>query len=96
MECLPDSFNDAATVTHSYIEAANIPARIPMTVSKAIHIAPKAKRGYPPGAKDMHPQQKRAATVIPATTSSARDQDNPENQSNACILEKLGPEMLPN
>jgi hypothetical protein len=54
MECLPDSFNDPATITRSHIEAANIPPRIPMTVSKAAYIAPKAKRGRPPGARDMH------------------------------------------
>jgi hypothetical protein len=49
-----------------------------MTVSKAVDIAPKAKRGRPPGAKDIHPQQKQTATVMPATTSPARDQDNLE------------------
>jgi hypothetical protein len=67
-----------AIITHSNIEAANISACIPMTVKRAANIAPKAKRGRPSGAKDLHPRQKQKPIVIPTTISLARDQDNIE------------------
>jgi hypothetical protein len=47
-----------------------------MTKSKAADIAPKAKKDRPPGAKDIHPQQKQIAIVIPPTPSPTRDQDS--------------------
>lgn len=55
MELLPDAFNDAAIVTQSHIEAANVPACLTLAEKKATDVAPKAKRGSPPGAKDVRP-----------------------------------------
>lgn len=58
MEKLPDAFNDAAQMTKSHIEAANTPARISMDELPATAVAPKAKRGRPPGSKDKTSKSK--------------------------------------
>jgi hypothetical protein len=75
MDCLPDSFNNAATIIRLHIKAAN---SIPMIVNRAANIAPKAQKCRPPSPKGLHPRQKQKAIVIPATISLARDQDNTE------------------
>lgn len=47
LNTLPDAFNDVATVTHSHIEAANVPAQIKPLQNEAIEAPPRAKRGQP-------------------------------------------------
>lgn len=47
MDKLPDAFNDVANVTRSYVEAANVPARIQQTKGIASEAQPREKRGRP-------------------------------------------------
>lgn len=56
MEKLPDAFNDVANVIHSHIKATNILARLQLSQGMASDAAPRAKRGRPPGSKDVQPR----------------------------------------
>lgn len=66
MEKLPNAFNDAAQATRSHVEAANTPACIEINEQPATIVAPKAKRGPPPGAEDKTPSQEQTSHNQPA------------------------------
>jgi hypothetical protein len=66
LEKLPDGFNNAANVTKSHIEAANIPARIQTSAISTTATQPRAKKGHPLGSKDTNPRQKKLVGQINA------------------------------
>lgn len=59
LERLSDEFNNAANVTRSHVEAANVSARLQKSTTITTEIQPRAKRGRPLGSKDTQPINRR-------------------------------------
>lgn len=79
MEKIPDAFTDAAAVTKSPIEAANVPARITISDTRATDLTPEAKQGRPPRSKDSQPRQKKPiSTQLSLQTPNSIPIDNEE------------------
>lgn len=87
MEKIPNAFNDAAQITKSHVKAANVPAQITIDEQPATTLAPKAKRGRPPGSKDRIPRNKRPTATL--TTIPTQDNENEEILLNYADTRKL-------